>query len=109
MGYRRDGLDVAKALVQKDPPITDLETLSLLLKSFENFSVHERPELITVNIKHYVTLLWERALRASPGDETLARECFFSYLQQRDWRNAQKVCRTGISILVFVYRPILSF
>ncbi|KAI9789744.1 MAG: hypothetical protein M1816_005783 [Peltula sp. TS41687] len=95
-GYRKDGFVAAKTLVEKDPPITDLETLSLLLRSLESLGTLGQAEPMNIDIKHYATLLWERALKANPGDETLARECFFSYLQQRDWRNAQKTAPDSV-------------
>ena len=40
--------------------------------------------------KEEVTKLWERAVKAQPQNEDLAREWFWGTVRAMDWRNAQK-------------------
>ncbi|KAI9826528.1 MAG: hypothetical protein M1826_006629 [Phylliscum demangeonii] len=86
-----EGLAEAKSLAEKDPAVTDPEILSLLQKTFDILERQPRTEPNLDQAKDLSVLLWDRALKAAPEVEHLARKCFLSYLQRQDWRNAQKV------------------
>jgi hypothetical protein len=82
-----EGFADAQALASKDPPVTDVEVLRLLQLALSNLQARGD----RYNAKEYIAKLWERAIKAKPGDEPLAREWFLKTFQDRDWRNAQKV------------------
>jgi N-terminal acetyltransferase B complex non-catalytic subunit len=82
-----EGFADANALALRDPPITDVEVLRLLQLALSNLEARGG----RYSAKESITTLWERAIKAKPGDEALAREWFLKTFQDRDWRNAQKV------------------
>ena len=82
-----EGFADAQALALKDPPVTDVEVMRLLQLALSNLEARGN----RYNAKESIAKLWERAIRAKPGDEALAREWFLKTFQDRDWRNAQKV------------------
>jgi N-terminal acetyltransferase B complex non-catalytic subunit len=82
-----EGFADAHALASKEPPIIDVEVLRLLQLALSNLEARGS----RYNAKETITTLWERAIKAKPGDEALAREWFLKTFQDRDWRDAQKV------------------
>ncbi|KAI9781440.1 MAG: hypothetical protein M1839_006034 [Geoglossum umbratile] len=81
-----EGFADAHALASKVPPITDVEVLRLLQLALSNLEARGD----RYNAKESIAKLWERAIKAKPGDEALAREWFLKTFQDRDWRSAQK-------------------
>ena len=82
-----EGFADAHALASKDPPVTEVEVLRLVQLALSNLEAKGG----RYDAKGSIAKLWERAIKAKPGDEALAREWFLKTFQDRDWRNAQKV------------------
>ncbi|KAI9821584.1 MAG: hypothetical protein M1832_003258 [Thelocarpon impressellum] len=89
-GQRQDGLGELRALVDKVPPIVDVDTLNLVQQALVEYADLESSWNGEADIQHHVDALWERAMRARPGDEDLSKQWFFSAFQKEDWKNAQK-------------------
>ncbi|KAI9724374.1 MAG: hypothetical protein M1812_000442 [Candelaria pacifica] len=82
---REDGLAETKAFAFRSPPVVDLDALQTIQKALIKFSngVHSR-------VEREISTLWDRATKALPGDEGIAREWFLASFSQRRWKDAQK-------------------
>ena len=88
---KEEGFAELKSHINKDPPTVDLDTLNLLQQCLSELEESQFPDVVLQDVKALSALLWERAIKAKPGDEQLARQWFFSAFQHQNWRDAQKV------------------
>ncbi|KAI9848708.1 MAG: hypothetical protein M1837_006795 [Sclerophora amabilis] len=90
---KAQGYSETKKLIGKQPPIVEVQILRLLqqaLMAAQDLHVGRSP----VQVKDDISQLWDRAVKARPGDEDLAKECLFFYFEQGEWEGAQKVSPT---------------
>lgn len=76
-----EALQLARQLSAKSPPIDSTECLRLLTRVWGGVGAEHLPE---------VSKLWERAIKANPKNEILAREWLWGTVRSLDWRGAQK-------------------
>jgi hypothetical protein len=80
-GLKEDGIKEAKNLINMTPAITDVETLRLLGDAVDHAGADVQ----------LMTLMWDRAVKAKPNDERLAKEWFLVAFQSKNWKGAQQV------------------
>ena len=76
-----EAVQIAHLLSDQTPPTMSTEVLRLLGRVWSNLGPEHADE---------VTKLWERAVKAQPQLEDLAREWFWGTVRNLDWRGAQK-------------------
>lgn len=88
---REEGLLALKSLVHKEPPVVDIEALTLVRQNLEDYYAASNAVDAADELWRHVTRLYERAIKAKPKDEALGRDWFYTAFRQRRWRSAQKV------------------
>ena len=83
------------SLTEKEPAVVDLEALTVVRRIYTDMIDGLLPENKLRDVERCLSMLFERAIKASPADEDLTEEWFFSAFQQADWKNAQKVSESG--------------
>ncbi|KAI9851121.1 MAG: hypothetical protein M1838_004456 [Thelocarpon superellum] len=78
------------ALVHKEPPVVDVESLLLIQDGIRSLQQQREPTPENIRGPDDAATLWERAIRARPQDEALPREWFGKAFDRQDWRAAQK-------------------
>jgi N-terminal acetyltransferase B complex non-catalytic subunit len=76
-----EAVQIARSLSDRTPPTQSVEILRLLSAVWAECGPEHKDE---------VTKLWERAVKAQPQNEDLAREWFWSTVRSLEWRGAQK-------------------
>ncbi|KAH8145602.1 uncharacterized protein LAJ45_10403 [Morchella importuna] len=76
-----EALAIAKQLSAKTPPIDSIEVLTTTTKVWSMLGSEHAGE---------VAKMWERSVKAHPGDEALTREWLWGTVRILDWRGAQK-------------------
>lgn len=96
-----------RKLIVKDPAIVDLDTLKLIRQGLEEYALSSNEDAVALEAKALGTQLWDRALKAKPHDENLAREWFFFAFKQGHWKDAQKVNALAFSFCLGSSRFLL--
>ena len=81
LSRREQGRKELDILLNKDPPITDIEVL-LYITRFAEYREESDEQYVS---------MWERAAKARPNDEDLYRRWFGTALATKSYRGAQKV------------------
>ena len=79
--HHRRGITETLQLCNAEPPITDIDTLDILLKTLQQMDGQGETK----------SSLWERASKAKPHDRELQMRWFSYASEENDWRSAQKV------------------
>lgn len=78
---QRQGRDDINALLQRDPPITDVQAIVILEECLRQIEATDAE----------IGVIWERAVRLRPQDEELQTLWFQKNFEQRRWKGAQQV------------------
>lgn len=79
---QNQGRDDISALLQRDPPITDVQALVILQECLQQIGATDAE----------VDLIWERAVRLRPHEEELQTLWFRKNFEAQKWKGSQKVC-----------------
>ncbi|KAI5783552.1 N-acetyltransferase B complex non catalytic subunit-domain-containing protein [Geopyxis carbonaria] len=81
IAYAEEAEKTARSVAEKQPPCISLDVLRLLGRVWINIGDSAIDE---------ISKMWERAVKAQPLDEDLAREWFWGTVKIMDWRGAQR-------------------
>lgn len=79
--HHQRGITETLDICKSDPPITDLETLEILIKTLKKLDGHEEAQ----------SALWEKAAKAKPLDYEIQIRWFSDAFEEDKWKTAQKV------------------
>lgn len=78
---QEQGRDDIRKLLQRDPPIADIQAIVILEECLQQIEATDAE----------IDLIWERAVQLRPHDEELQTLWFKRNFEQRKWKGAQKV------------------
>ncbi|KAI9863252.1 MAG: hypothetical protein M1824_000452 [Vezdaea acicularis] len=90
---RGQPLDSLYNLTSKEPPVLDIKVLGILQDAFEYLLTRQDvgfSQDVSESVQRCRTMMWERAMKAKPNDETLLKEWFTLSFKCFNWKNAQK-------------------
>ncbi|KAI9839626.1 MAG: hypothetical protein M1819_002252 [Sarea resinae] len=85
---QEQGVTEFERLCAKEPPVTDLHTLSMIQQALGGSNA--RKSVLKGRRSVNVALLWERAAKFRSGDESLPKEWFMITFELNQWVDAQK-------------------
>ena len=96
---QKQGRDDISTLLQRDPPIADVQAVIILEECLRQIEATDAE----------IDLIWERAVRLRPQDEELQTLWFKKNFEQRIWKGAQKVGRVAyFPALLFMLRQAMK-
>lgn len=79
--HQQRGIAETLEICESEPPVTDLETLSILIQTLKSIGGHEEAQCT----------LWEKAAKAKSQDRDIQLRWFTYAYEEDNWKSAQKV------------------
>ena len=83
--HHNRGITETLEICQSEPPITDLETLEILITTLKKLDGHDETQ----------SSLWEKATKAKPLDHEIQMRWFSYAFEEDDWKSSQKAGNHG--------------